>query len=563
MMADDGDEGCKAPSYHCVQCDETEPTCNQCAKSRRVCPGYKDDFDLVLRNETEATEQRARKAYNKALTQKTRKASSGEKLIRRAPIRSAESSNSFSPIASPIEPIEERSAHHLVSNYVLNPPQGTERGYFQFVVPLIRAEHPSPHFKLAFEACALAYFSNRMGSTAHLAKDALHKYVNALAKTGRAIQDPTESKQDATVAAVLLLGLFENITARHSGMLAWSSHIEGAIKLVQNRGREQLNTSLGRDIFVTVRTQQIIHSFSSGQHAARDVNFWINGAVKDAYATDLQRITLQISVLKTEINRLLLSLNRTPENIEIIMQAIQKCHIKDDELLQWAKNLPEYYHVRTVTWIDDVPDGDYSRAEVFPGRVDACQELWIASVWMMMRCSRLVLGSIIVRAIAWACSPADYHMTPEYSTWSSICASVITDLGSILPYQLGWFNFRKELLERADLTSYCCGDDTAAKGLSGSFIVWPLSCIITQDYSTTSQREWAKGRLEYVATDLGIRYAKMLIAVNVRVPSMLIKRDTQATSGSVNTATDNFEKILYKRIAPPSGLAMDYSQKRE
>src|SRR5690625_4379608 len=53
-----------------TQCDETKPTCNQCAKSRRICPGYKDEFDLVFRNETQATERRARKANKKALEQK-------------------------------------------------------------------------------------------------------------------------------------------------------------------------------------------------------------------------------------------------------------------------------------------------------------------------------------------------------------------------------------------------------------------------------------------------------------------------------------------------------------
>ena len=47
-----------------IKCDETKPTCLQCQKSRRQCPGYKDDFDLVFRNETQATERRARKAGN-------------------------------------------------------------------------------------------------------------------------------------------------------------------------------------------------------------------------------------------------------------------------------------------------------------------------------------------------------------------------------------------------------------------------------------------------------------------------------------------------------------------
>ncbi|KAJ6780895.1 hypothetical protein PWT90_05555 [Aphanocladium album] len=563
--------GCQMCRTRRIKCDEAKPTCNQCAKSRRICPGYKDEFDLVFRNETEATERRARKANNKALALKIGKQTSSKtpELVipvdstRSSARSSTRSSTSSSPILAPTQSIDDRTAHHFVSNYVLIPPQGTQRGYFEFVVPLIKSENPSPHFKLAFEACALAYFSNRMGNAAHLEKDALSKYVKALATTGRAIRDPYESKQDATIAAVLLLSLFENITSRHFGMLAWSTHTEGAIQLVQNRGPEQLKTKVGRDIFVTVRTQQIIHSFSSGQPAQRGVDFWIKDAIKDSYATDLQRITLQVSELKTEANKLLVSLHRSPENIEIIMQVIRKCQIKDHELLQWTKNIPENYQPKPVTWINDVPGGDYSKAEVFPGRVDAFQDLWVATIWISMRCARLVLASIIVRSAAWVCSPVDYRTTPEYATCANTCAGVITDLCAAIPYQLGWFKSRQELLQRSDLTGYCCGDDGVAKGLSGYFVTWPLSCIITQDYSTASQRQWAKGRLGHIASDLGVRYAKMLTHVNVRVPSMLIKRDSMAANGSVDTSAVDFEKVLSNRIVPPSGLTIDYRRGRD
>lgn len=540
-----------------IKCDETKPTCKQCAKSRRECPGYKDEFDLVFRNETEATERRARKANDKALALKTGKSLSRKSPERNSPVRSATSSMPSSPAAPPTQSIDERTAHHFVSNYVLIPPQGTQRGYFEFVIPLIKARNPSPHFKLAFEACALAYFSNRMKDTEHLEKAAILKYVKALAATGRAIQDPFESRQDGTIAAVLLLSLFENITSRHFGMLAWSTHTEGAIQLVQRRGPDQLKTKVGRDIFVTVRTQQIIHSFSSGQPVARNVDFWIKDAMKDPFATNLQRITLQISELKTEANKLLVSLLHSPENTKTIMNVIRKCQLKDQELQHWSENIPDNYKGKPVTWVSGVPGGDYSKAEVFPGRVDAFQDLWVTTVWVTMRCSRLVLASMIVRAIAWVYSPIDYRTTPEYATWSNTCASIITDLCAAIPYQLGWFKSRQELLERSDLTSYCCGDEAGAKGLSGYFVTWPLSCIITQDYSTAGQREWAKGRLEFIASDLGVRYAKMLTHVNVRVPSMLIKRDTMAASGSVDTSAVDFEKVLSNRVVPPSGLSAE------
>lgn len=139
----------------------------------------------------------------------------------------------------------------------------------EYVVPLIKADRPAPHFRYAFEACALASLGNRVGPGNDFDKQALGQYTKALATTFAALKDPEAAKQDATLAAVLLLGLFENITARQLGLLAWGSHIEGAIQLVKARGRKQLRTKIGLMLFVAVRTQMVGHLSTSNLFSCR------------------------------------------------------------------------------------------------------------------------------------------------------------------------------------------------------------------------------------------------------------------------------------------------------
>jgi hypothetical protein len=43
------------------QCDEKRPTCGNCKKSGRDCPGYPDEFDLVFRDENKAMARKAKK----------------------------------------------------------------------------------------------------------------------------------------------------------------------------------------------------------------------------------------------------------------------------------------------------------------------------------------------------------------------------------------------------------------------------------------------------------------------------------------------------------------------
>lgn len=170
----------------------------------------------------------------------------------------------FNPLSSSFDvtavlhfPVREQASCHFISNYVLIPRQGCTRGYMEYILPLLNSEGDAPHFRQAFDACAYASLGNRVGPGNDLESKALGAYTKALSLTFSALKDPNLMKQDSTLASILLLGLFENITAKQIGMLAWGSHIEGAIQLVKARGRKQLRTKSGLLLFIAVRTQMV------------------------------------------------------------------------------------------------------------------------------------------------------------------------------------------------------------------------------------------------------------------------------------------------------------------
>lgn len=206
-------------------------------------------------NVTSKSSPSSAKSLKKALSLQTSFSLATSSPVQQSPV-DGQLSRGSSIAQSPTLPLLEQASHHFISNFVLIPPQGTERGYLEYLLPIIDNK-PHEHFRLAFEAVSLASLGTRVGGGVRIEKQALGKYTAALAAISTAIRDPMLSKEDDTVAAVLLLGLFENITSRHLGMLAWGSHTEGAIQLIKSRGADQLLTKQGRDIFVTVRTQQV------------------------------------------------------------------------------------------------------------------------------------------------------------------------------------------------------------------------------------------------------------------------------------------------------------------
>ncbi|KAF4951541.1 hypothetical protein FSARC_12889 [Fusarium sarcochroum] len=551
--------GCQMCRARRIKCDETKPTCNQCAKSRRQCPGYKDEFDLVFRNETQATERRARKANKKALTQKQGKL--GSQIPSKA-VAIQKPTPDQSILSTLQLPVDQQATCHFLSNFVLLPSHDMTRGWMEFVVPLLKSKTVAPSFKLAFDACAMASLGNRVGPGTNFEDRALGYYTKALSATFTALKDPVLSKEDSTLAAVLLLGLFENITAKQLGMLAWGSHIEGAIQLVKARDKKQIQTKTGLALFVATRTQMIIHTLTTGSPPAMGVEWWITDNVKNHFGAECQRLNIRTAELRAESNRLMTTLSRSPENIELLLDIIRRCQILDQQHVAWANQLPDYFRFKSVAWEDYVPNGNYALAEVFPGRIDAYQDLWVVSVWNMMRCSRIILASLIVRCAAWVCAPVDYRTTPEYATASRTCMATITDIIASVPYQLGWFSKRKDLLEQANLSAFGCGEEDALKGLPGYFLTWPLTCVQGQDYTTDDQRAWVKGRLQFIGNHIGIRYANVLNQLNLRVPSMLIRRD--GLMASPYPGSYNFEKLLSAKTAPAmAGYTLNPIQQQE
>lgn len=239
----------------------------------------------------------------------------------------------------------------------------------------------------------------------------------------------------------------------------------------------------------------------------------MNDAVRDEHASECQRLNIIIGEFRAEANRLLTTSTRSSAHVDKVAAMIKRCQAHDVACANWAEGLPEYFQAKTVAWEGSVPNGDYAKAEVYPGRVDAYQDLWVTSMWNMMHCSRIVLASIIVRCAAWISASVDYRTTPEYAAAARTCAGAITDIIASIPYQLGWFSKRKKLLEEAHFSIFACGQEDARKGLGGYFVTWPLACIYGQDYITDSQRVWAHGRLEYIGSQLGVRYAHLLTEV--------------------------------------------------
>ncbi|EAQ87016.1 hypothetical protein CHGG_08269 [Chaetomium globosum CBS 148.51] len=517
-----------------ANCDEGKPTCKRCEKSRRECGGYRPEFEIVHRDQTGSTVRRLRKAGDAQHQHPTTPRPFVFIQEEPQPWRRRQSP-SPSPVSALTIPIAHRASCYFASNFILVPVGVAPHGFMEYLVPLMDTEPPESALRYAFNACAFALLGNRARADGiNLAQLSLKEHTMALAQTHKALGHPAAASTDSTLAAVLLLCLYET------------------------RGREDMcRTRLGALLFTAVRHHLVSRVLSSGLPLPFGTDWWMAGGDTGSLFANCQRFNLRFSELRAEANRLLGNASRSPESLAQMHETATRIQDLDQEVADWLVSIPDEFRFRTVCLVPadgpGNPSGSSGEKEAFPGRVDVYPDFVSAMAWNMARVSRLLLASLNIRIAARVCSPADYRTTPEYKNSKPVCESTIADIIASVPYHLGWRMHGKGL-NGPGLSTFACGEEGTCKALPALFLIWTLTCVKNHDMSTEEQRGWAKGRLKFIAEEVGLKYAHIVNEANLRFPSMMIRKDGMLAAGVDPLQVINEAKMA--RIIPPTPESM-------
>jgi hypothetical protein len=78
-------------------------------------------------------------------------------------------------------------------------------------------------------------------------------YIKALKQINVSLTDASVAMSDTTLATILLLTVFEQITSSGMDLIGWPSHIKGAVAIIKSRGKNGFKTKMGRELFISVR----------------------------------------------------------------------------------------------------------------------------------------------------------------------------------------------------------------------------------------------------------------------------------------------------------------------
>jgi len=202
--------------------------------------------------------------------------------------------------------------------------------------------------------------------------------------------------------------------------------------------------------------------------------------------------------------------NASKDNIEKLIYYAQSL---DCELSDWASNTP-------ITWSYSaaLDASILARSEFTLRQVHRYPDFYTARVWNFYRVSRLIVQSLLLRAIPWLSVSTESRQTESNRTRierssmelvNDICASVPFLLGRDLSkMKLPATNCRREL-ENIWQTRCPKDKDNGARRAGRFSLLWPLYIASSAPPIPEAQREWMRLQLRLI-TEHGESQARCL-----------------------------------------------------
>ncbi|RDW79460.1 hypothetical protein BP6252_04098 [Coleophoma cylindrospora] len=536
---------CGKPSKSChecrqrkTRCDRATPACTQCIRTKRKCPGYRDELDLLFRNESTAVigKAKAKAAKSKAVT--TTPASSAPSASSVSSATLPEESTSLVPPlkasnAQTLPTLIEDGAfiRALLPTYELSPTIneiagayfnknyelrsiGSSFDFYDYdtVDTLCDPGNMEDHLTASINAVGLASFALSIRSK-DVMKQAMNDYVVALRLTNKALNSPSQVKEDSTLFSVMVLSIFETITgSNENSFAAWSEHINGAAALLKLRGPEQFKNHAGRRMFLQITSNLMISCVQRNTPMPKYITDLRKEAARYVETTNpawrLSEVIIDCTNFRAAIKN---GDDGHRDPREIVMRALEI----DREFTDVFVGLPESWQYTTV-YTDANPD------KVWNSNFHAYSNSWVAHIWNAMRTCRVLLHE----AIHFQLRKVENHNPPLFSEHervrlyrnstttliqlrSDILASIPQHTGSNLDED-DWPGHAPLQTSPETPRQAPPREESILRGTRGYFILWPLYLVGSMDLSTDAIRAWVSNRLSCIADETGILQASVL-----------------------------------------------------
>ncbi|KAJ5587217.1 uncharacterized protein N7459_002982 [Penicillium hispanicum] len=483
-----------------IKCDLQRPACGRCIKSRRRCPGYRDQLTLLFKDETQSVAQRTKATtHTIAIGRRTPK-SIMEEALGKALLsndRAQRGELFLPPMDLFVVDVQDRASCYFFEVFDWVGASTLVDGSFNHATDAVKAPVGERALLAGISAVGKASLAN-VEQNICLKESAMNDYVATLKLVKMAVDDAEQLENDSTLTAIFLLSLFEMVVGQGTESFEnWLNHIEGAARLIEMRGKDELSCAASRTMFYAWRPQMIVCSLiRKAPVPSKLLSFSFQ------YASFTRRPD---TASTRELTFIIARLARLGHNIDTANMTDSEAILSelgsiDAALTAWSNSIsPSCYYDPVLTTesfqmgysFTLTPHRRYSHK--YPG-------IWVASMWNQYRTTRLqVYGMILAhlqpQAAAGrpACEP---HRVQCAEIRSRMCR-LANDICCSVPYILGLLG-----QDRRESPS------TPIKSSMGGFmLLWPLTVAALADQHPSATSSFVLHCFDIIRWALGIHQA--------------------------------------------------------
>lgn len=408
--------GCVTCKQRRVKCDEAKPECHQCKRLLLRCGGYKGKY------------------ANLRFKDQNHKFCSGQV----AEVQDQKAVYSPRALTEPDTAVPFFLSHYAIMGRDL----GSTRGFFEMLIPVYSSQPQESALSLAVSAVSselLSMWRHGAGSLQSPCKG----YALAVSRLRSATQDPIERRKPATVLAALVLQYYENFTAVYGLRLASSIHHNGAASLLPLADSDDKNGTISAYMGKFLLHTEISSAVRQKRPLKSIVYTWIESkdimTVPENPSSALDAIMASVAELQASYTQLVAQGRSTPSLQHFLKEWRTQAQHIDEQLLAWARNVPDHWQPLKLTSEDIDPSISTYRSvcEAYP----SCQ---IASIWNLWRVQRILLAKITLGSLnmfsnSGQVNPAAYNQLSDEIKAFVRCKQTIQELVDSVCYSIPFY----------------------------------------------------------------------------------------------------------------------------
>ena len=278
----------------------------------------------------------------------------------------------------------------------------------------------------------------------------------------------------------------------------WGTHAAGQISLIRHRGKEQFKTSRGCEMYLLIRSRQILSDLAYQRFPSIGVEAPLDSDGKPHRA----RVSNWLSKISALYGALLQDIRRASGRLFFPREWVSEVLALEEEIRQWRweESAPDFWHHHSLSPDHTTTGTALEEGLVYPKAIYVFSGLLQAFAWNLVWCGRIrLLHAMLIYRSTLSHTEALESPLPSTSIINQDLLEMVDNICNMVPFMLG------EVDHKGSLNAPCRG-----KAVGAQFMMWVLHVAGSVSITPQSQKDWIAGRLLHIGHAVGIQQALVL-----------------------------------------------------